>query len=396
MPKAILCPRPCFQDEVRADFPDIEGVSTGAAWRMNRTPVSRQPPPGPVLLPQSWGQRKKDIGPPISFLWRWHSSLRPLPGEGRQSPGRPVFSSISRDSLFPGNSWAGPILPLSFLPAGEFWPEKPPRWWRSGWGIGKPFERAARSREIRKRLSTTIRRGCLKTFPFAGRAVNRGLSLRTVPIPTSMASTVWRRKWTYFLDASLETQRASPERVAIFPSRVKAAFRITYGVPVVMNLQKGAFNSRQASLQNPHFHFDPCSSQAPDSPSGYQGDWDLSSPRRLFRLPPSIPLRCRAGFSRSDCRARGSRKAWRPAGLFPGRAAGPELRHGVRRRGGGIPARQSGFPGQPPPPPWDWGSSVPIPLRASRRAKRMYFSSSLIRITIIHAVSRYIFKRRKG
>lgn len=61
----------------------------------------------------------------------------------------------------------------------------------------------------------------------------------------------WRRRWTSCRDSGLVTHRESPDGVAIFPSSVKAPFRMTNGVRAVIYLQNGAFNSRQASPNTP-------------------------------------------------------------------------------------------------------------------------------------------------
>jgi hypothetical protein len=96
---------------------------------------------------------------------------------------------------------------------------------------------------MRRRLSITTRKGWRAVLLPGRRIFNSGSSLRTVPIPTITASTRVRRRWTCLRDAPLEIHRESPDRVAAFPSRLTAAFRITQGIRVVMLLPKAAFNS---------------------------------------------------------------------------------------------------------------------------------------------------------
>jgi hypothetical protein len=76
------------------------------------------------------------------------------------------------------------------------------------------------------RLSTTTRIGFL---PFARRTVSRGLSEISVPIPTITASTSLLSLCKRFKSA-WEDIRESPDLVAILPSKVMAAFKMTCGL----------------------------------------------------------------------------------------------------------------------------------------------------------------------
>ena len=71
------------------------------------------------------------------------------------------------------------------------------------------------------------------------RVVNWGSSLRTVPIPTMMASTAWRSSWTKRLERGFVIHLESPVWVAMQPSIVAAHFRDNQGERSGCVLDKG-------------------------------------------------------------------------------------------------------------------------------------------------------------
>ena len=124
------------------------------------------------------------------------------------------------------------------------------------------------SGEVRRRESTTIRRGFL---PRTRRQVSSGSSFRTVPAPTRIASWARRSRWAKRSDAGELIQREWPVAVAIRPSRVWANFRVTKGMPVRMYLKKTSFCRRHASSRTPDLRFDPVTFQGRDAPAGDEG-----------------------------------------------------------------------------------------------------------------------------
>ena len=83
--------------------------------------------------------------------------------------------------------------------------------------------------------STTTFQG-LWTSANSPRTVKEGLSRLTVPTPTMIASLSFRKRWACWRERSFEIHFDSPVEVAIFPSRLKAAFTVTKGNPVATNL----------------------------------------------------------------------------------------------------------------------------------------------------------------
>ena len=82
---------------------------------------------------------------------------------------------------------------------------------------------------VRSRRSKTTR---VSGRPrYAPRGVRSGSSVSTVPDPTPMASTSARCRWTRRLAAGPVSRVRTPGAAASRPSRLTAAFRITYGRP---------------------------------------------------------------------------------------------------------------------------------------------------------------------
>ena len=103
----------------------------------------------------------------------------------------------------------------------------------------------------RARRSKTTRRGCRAAGPEVGRAVSRGSSARTVPMPTAIASDSARQRWTRAWLFSPEIQDESPGLVAVRPSSEIASFRVTSGSPVRACLRKGWLRRRAAVASSP-------------------------------------------------------------------------------------------------------------------------------------------------
>ncbi len=109
---------------------------------------------------------------------------------------------------------------------------------------------AARAGTACSPASTTL----ISRFPGireVNRGVRRGLSLRTVPIPTIMASARTLKQWAYLRAGKLDIHREAPVEQAILPSTESAALLTTKGMPVVMRLIKTAFTLRAFSPSNP-------------------------------------------------------------------------------------------------------------------------------------------------
>ena len=92
--------------------------------------------------------------------------------------------------------------------------------------------------------SKTTRSGC--RAPSTSRAVSRGSSASTVPIPTAIASDSARQRWTRARLSGPEIQGESPGAVVVRPSREIASFRVTSGRPVRACLRKGWLRRRAA------------------------------------------------------------------------------------------------------------------------------------------------------
>ena len=80
------------------------------------------------------------------------------------------------------------------------------------------------------------------------RASSRGLSQRTVPIPTATASDCARRTWTSVRDASPVTQREPGTRTR--PSSVMATLYVTNGLPAVTHVLHSSICWRQRNARS--------------------------------------------------------------------------------------------------------------------------------------------------
>ena len=100
-------------------------------------------------------------------------------------------------------------------------------------GRSARVERRAQLAVEHDRASDRARRG--------SRAVSHGSSASTVPIPTSTASCVSRRRWTSARAASPVIHFDSPLTVAILPSSVIAALSVNAGRPCVAHVKNGRF-----------------------------------------------------------------------------------------------------------------------------------------------------------
>ena len=78
-----------------------------------------------------------------------------------------------------------------------------------------------------------------------------GSSARTVPDPTSTASTRFRSRCTSARAASPVTQRLSPDAVASLPSSDTAALSVTQGRPARIALKKGRFSASVSPASTP-------------------------------------------------------------------------------------------------------------------------------------------------
>ncbi len=153
--------------------------------------------------------------------WR---STRPLRwARNRQTSAPRATSAASRA--------AGAAGPHAKIVRG---PDRPGRTWADG--------------GVRKRLSTTIRSGLRPPWR---RAVSRGSSASTVPIPTRTASWVSRSRMTSARAASPVIHFERPVTVAILPSSVIAALSVNAGRPYWAQVRNGRLARSQASRSTP-------------------------------------------------------------------------------------------------------------------------------------------------
>ena len=209
----------------------------------------------------------------------------------------------------------------------------------------------------RARRSKTTRSGW--RAPATSRAVSRGSSARTVPMPTAIASDSARQRWTSSRLCSPEIQGESPGAVAVRPSSDIASFRVTSGRPVRACLRKGWLSSRAAVASSPAANSTstPPSRRIPGpAPGGLLarivgGDHDPRDPRLEDRLGAGrLAALVRAGLQRHVHR--------RPGRVVAARAAVGERRPlGVQTAELGVepladrPRRRA----RPPLRPEDWG-----------------------------------------
>ena len=105
---------------------------------------------------------------------------------------------------------------------------------------------------VRCRRSSTTRSGwCSARPPSPSRTVSCGSSASTVPLPTTIASTIARSACASARDAAEEIHRALRSAAATRPSRVAAYFQVTNGRPLRTACSQGR-SAPAAAASAPH------------------------------------------------------------------------------------------------------------------------------------------------
>jgi len=220
----------------------------------------------------------------------------------------------------------------------------------------------------------------------AGRAVSRGSSASTVPMPTRMPSHRPRNAWTIARDSADESQRSSGVPVANAPSRLMAHLATTHGRPRSTSLRNGMISRLHSSSSRPGSDPDAraCSKAAMPPPlTAGKGSREPITTRADARFDGA--LRCRGASCHDGSRARGSHRAWPRGPGFPPPGARTISACGPPNAACQPSAMMCRRPSASRPPitapTCGLGSTPPAPRPASSRARVIAAASSLSNIT---------------